>query len=85
MSAPFVSGLVALMFELAGRRGRQLDIEMIRQVLTRTAAPLVNRNTDVAGAGGINAAAALDLLDLWLETQQPSQTCVGSCETTSSA
>ncbi|PWT82306.1 MAG: hypothetical protein C5B58_08495 [Acidobacteria bacterium] len=71
MSAPFVAGLVALMFELAVKYHYQLDIETIRQLLTRTAVQLADGETASAGVRRIDVATAIDLLDTWLAARQP--------------
>ena len=60
MSAPFVTGLIALMFEMMGKQ--RLDIETIRQILVRTASPLGGADATASGAGRVNAAAALTFL-----------------------
>ena len=60
MSAPFVTGLIALMFEMMGTH--RLDIETIRQILVRTASPLGGADATASGAGRVNAAAALAFL-----------------------
>jgi subtilisin family serine protease len=71
MAAPFVTGLVALMFELAQTRyGQFLDVDTVRQVLARTAEPLDASEGGTTGAGRINVGAALDLLDSFLSSRQ---------------
>jgi subtilisin family serine protease len=71
MSAPVVTGLIALMFELAKLYDQLLDIDTVRQMLARTAVPLAAGDPAGTGPGRIDVAAALDLLDRWLQARQP--------------
>ena len=64
MATPHVAGICALLLEAAGRRGETAPARAahVRRVLIRSARPLAGATQDQAGAGRIDAAAALSLL-----------------------
>jgi subtilisin family serine protease len=78
MSAPFVSGAIALMFELAARYKQSLDVETARQMLARTAIPLAAGDPAGTGPGRIDVRAALDLLYRRLRARQPREPAGGT-------
>jgi subtilisin family serine protease len=67
MAAPHVTGVVAALFEAAGR---PVSIEVIRECLRRSARPHVNAEEGECYAWGcLDAAAALRAMRTWAETE----------------
>jgi subtilisin family serine protease len=72
-AAPFVAATAALLVARAQRRSTPLDAEMARDLMVRSATPFTGGAEPGCGAGILNAAAALEGLDAWIDRSTPEQ------------
>ncbi len=70
-AAPFVTAAAGLMVSRAGRRSYYIDSAKVRDLLVRTASPFNDPSARGAGAGILNAFAALQALDREIDAEQP--------------
>jgi subtilisin family serine protease len=70
-AAPFVTAAAALLVSRAQRRSYPLSGEDVRRLLVESATPWPGKDTQGYGAGILNAAAALEMLDREIDRSPP--------------
>jgi subtilisin family serine protease len=73
-AAPFVAATAALLVARAQRRSTPINSERVRSLLVCSATPFTGPRVAGCGAGVLDAAAALQALDAWLDQTLPGAT-----------
>jgi subtilisin family serine protease len=70
-AAPFVAGAAALLVARAESRSTPIDAPLVRELLMGSATPFAGGPVAGCGAGVLDAAAALNALDAWIDRTLP--------------